>query len=364
MNAPNRNATVLRHEEVAGLLRDEILHNYQPGERLPPDTANADRFGVSVVTLRDAMRLLVKEGLLTRRRGSGTYVRDRSQDSLARVAILCREDLATHSASPYGRLVLQALQRRIRAARFVPEVHFEVDGNVETQSILRESPDSPLTGLVVLNPIHDDRTLERVTGLGIPVVSCNQHFPGGFKASNDNSGLVRDAVHYLHDHGRSRLALVTLNKVGSVHPGVDDWMEESFLAALARHGLTFNSDWVCGVSPTDGPGAAFDAVHQLWEAKRERPDGLLVTDDTIYPEVAMALLELDVVVPEDLLVISHANLGARMFCPFPTVRFAFDPARMANVLVDALCDLIAGNTPSPPFTVLPFHIIEPEGEMS
>ena len=45
-----------------------------PGDRIPAERELADQFGVSRMTLRQAIMLLVDEGILERRVGSGTFV--------------------------------------------------------------------------------------------------------------------------------------------------------------------------------------------------------------------------------------------------------------------------------------------------
>lgn len=61
--------------QLAQMLRGEILAGtLGAGERLPPEPALARRHGVSVVTVRQALRTLGDEGLITRHRGRGTFV--------------------------------------------------------------------------------------------------------------------------------------------------------------------------------------------------------------------------------------------------------------------------------------------------
>lgn len=52
------------------LVRDE----FSPGDRLPPETTMAERFGVSRPTVRETLARLREEGLIISRRGSGSYV--------------------------------------------------------------------------------------------------------------------------------------------------------------------------------------------------------------------------------------------------------------------------------------------------
>ena len=58
-------------ELVAGALRDEILDGrYPPGSLLPKQDELLDRFEVSYPSLREALRILETEGLITVRRGN------------------------------------------------------------------------------------------------------------------------------------------------------------------------------------------------------------------------------------------------------------------------------------------------------
>lgn len=46
----------------------------KPGDRLPSEAQLKAKYGISVGSIRRGMELLVKEGILNRRRGSGTYI--------------------------------------------------------------------------------------------------------------------------------------------------------------------------------------------------------------------------------------------------------------------------------------------------
>ena len=70
MNAPRPARKT--HEVVAGQLRDRILSGeLQVGDRLPPEDELTEVFGVARTTLREALRVLESQGLITIRRGRG-----------------------------------------------------------------------------------------------------------------------------------------------------------------------------------------------------------------------------------------------------------------------------------------------------
>lgn len=64
-------AYIVIHDKI----KEEIDKGiWQVGQRLPSERDLADEFGVSRMTLRQGITLLVEEGVLQRRIGSGTYV--------------------------------------------------------------------------------------------------------------------------------------------------------------------------------------------------------------------------------------------------------------------------------------------------
>lgn len=65
----------LKYLRIQRDLRDRIASGqWPPGSPLPSQHELAGRFGVSIMTLRQALQLLADEGLIEARHGSGTYV--------------------------------------------------------------------------------------------------------------------------------------------------------------------------------------------------------------------------------------------------------------------------------------------------
>lgn len=64
--------------QVAIVLRHRILDGvYHPGERIGSEAEMCKEYGVSRITVRQALAELEREGLVLRRRGLGTYVSER-----------------------------------------------------------------------------------------------------------------------------------------------------------------------------------------------------------------------------------------------------------------------------------------------
>ncbi|MDO5625822.1 MAG: GntR family transcriptional regulator [Pseudomonadota bacterium] len=65
-----------RYGSLAALLRERILRGeWRPGDAIPPEAELARAHAVALGTMRQAIAVLVAEGLLERRHGRGTFVR-------------------------------------------------------------------------------------------------------------------------------------------------------------------------------------------------------------------------------------------------------------------------------------------------
>ncbi|WP_111977180.1 FadR/GntR family transcriptional regulator [Algibacillus agarilyticus] len=107
--------TSLSIQLVRELGRRIVAGSYLSGELLDDEVALAERYHVSRVVVRDAVKILVAKGLLDVRRGVGTRVRDRREWKL-----LDDDVLAWHvSAPPNTAFLLQVMEIRLS---FEPKV--------------------------------------------------------------------------------------------------------------------------------------------------------------------------------------------------------------------------------------------------
>ena len=80
---------------LAARLKERILRgDYRDGERLPAERQLAAQHGVSRGTVREGLRLLEQEALLSRKRGSGSYVTYPAADEIAGRDGAARDDVA------------------------------------------------------------------------------------------------------------------------------------------------------------------------------------------------------------------------------------------------------------------------------
>lgn len=65
------------YRQIADRIREQIARGeLKPGDALPTESALQTKFGVSRVTVRQALRQLVEQQILESIQGSGTYVKE------------------------------------------------------------------------------------------------------------------------------------------------------------------------------------------------------------------------------------------------------------------------------------------------
>jgi GntR family transcriptional regulator len=90
--------------QLSQQLRADIIGGkLKPGQKIDAEVPLAKRYGISVVPVRQALRVLEEEGFITRRRGSGTFV---SKDILLPdQAVTSLESLYSHEFSKPARIL-------------------------------------------------------------------------------------------------------------------------------------------------------------------------------------------------------------------------------------------------------------------
>ena len=114
------------YQKLSERLRQFMAENhFRDGDKLPPERALAESFGVSRNSVREAIHALAERGLLESRHGDGTYVRVPDMEPL-RSAILEAVDSEGHlfdEVMEYRR-ILEPAVAELAALRRTPEHTF------------------------------------------------------------------------------------------------------------------------------------------------------------------------------------------------------------------------------------------------
>lgn len=99
------------YQQLYTILRDELTRGkWKAGDRMPSEAELIAAFGVSRITVRQAFDLLVNDGLVYRRRGSGTFVASRPVEQGLNRIVCFNEDMEQRGLRPETRLITAHLE--------------------------------------------------------------------------------------------------------------------------------------------------------------------------------------------------------------------------------------------------------------
>jgi hypothetical protein len=322
------------HRQVADYLRQHIFEEYNPGDQLEAESRQCKRLGISLVTLREALGTLAGEGIIERRQGQGTFVCDPAK--YRHVAVLCELDIGSPDMPYFFRRAAMQLCNCLTELGISNRLYTgtckvdedKVNGRpkgITSQEFLDALQKHHLSAVaaVGVNRIYELSTCD------IPVVGGSKEFDYQVIIEMEKyTSLVFD---FMKKHGRSKLGIVDLATTS---------LTKVFQRDYAAAGIELRDEWL-GV----GEGRVFSwtgaqGVTDIMDNCTEKPDTLMVVQDALYTSAAMELLKRQVKIPEEMMVISHANHGSNMYYPFETTLIKNNPDQWAEAAAGLLNQLV------------------------
>ena len=342
MKSP-RSITAARKATQAKIALTDLVRRLGSQAKLPTVRQLCKTMGVSIATLDAALGELEKQGIISRRQGSGIYA-----SSLARtrrVGLVIGYDLFNEDISMFGRLLFRGLQAEARQhdhllAYYIDDPLHDQDEHGLSQLAL-DLQSERVEGLMLV-AISPERIPE-VRAFELPCVFFTAHAQYTPRVCLDEAAQVNLGVPALLEQGCRRIAL-------AYPAGADDAIPPlvaMFKEALAKAGLPAEPSWLV---PCQLPGQmrALRAVghfRRAWLGWDCKPDGLLSYDDNYTAGALHALETLDLEAGKDVKIVSHANKGSNLFGSAPVMRLEIDPVEVARGMIEMIDCLLEGKQP-------------------
>jgi GntR family transcriptional regulator of arabinose operon len=315
---------------------------YRNGARLPSEAELVRRFSVSRMTAVKAMQHLQREGLLTRRTGSGTYATEASPAGVKPVFGLLIPDLgSTEIFEPICRGMSASPNAAGLSLAWGHTAAPSANKEDEAEHLCQQYVEQRVSG-VFFAPLefapHRDRVnrkvLKALKTARIPVVlldRCVLEYPA--RSEYDLVGLDNRRAGYLvTDHllrqGAKHVAFLSL--AGSAET-VDDRIV-GYREALFAHGLS--NGRVLRGDPSDAA-----MVQNV--LKTNRIDAFLCANDNTAAQLMRTLLGLGLRVPEDVRIAGIDDVRYAELLPVPLTTLHQPCMDIGAVAVSTMLDRIA-----------------------
>ena len=342
-----------KYEQLAASLRSELqLLLRQGGTKLATEAEICERYHMSRQTVRHALKLLEEEGLIERRQGSGSYIRQQSAAADTRQIAVVTTFLDDYIFPS----ILHDAQSCFSQAGYTTLV-FATENKVSRErEILLRLTEQKVSALLVEGsktalPTPNSDLYQKLCDKGVPILFLHgiySNLPGIPCLFDDNYAGGYQLTRYLLEKGHRSIAGIF--KSDDIQ-GPQRY--HGVVSALRDHDIPLRDKAFFWYGTEDratllrGSGSELldrFILHRLAEAT-----AVVCYNDEIAHLLIRRLLELGKAVPGDVAVVSFDNSFYSQIGPVPITSLGHKFHRTGKTAAALLLDILSGKPPhSPP----------------
>ncbi len=347
------------HRIISEKIRKLILtEKIRPDAQLPPTKELAKQFGSSHSTTHIALSNLVKEGLLERRHGSGTFVKERAQTLDVIGVYLPDSKVWTDQEMMFRRSLIGALELKLKAMDV--DVRLFIDRREEHQQrhilpSLKEAVDGrSIQGLII--PASNQIAIPPLKHLSIAKAFITSATGISNKISFVNKSFIQQIIAQLASDGAQSIGLVTTYHSEKTEADKAKKLRflEEFHEEIQAQKLETRPEWI--KLPTTGEQLqsefGYEQMHAIWK-EASQPDAIIAFPDMLVRGVITAALELGLHQSKPTQFFFQRNSAVHLLCPLNAWWAIVDTDEVADTLIQMVYREHKGEQISP--IKIPFH---------
>ena len=311
--------TDAKYRQVIDWIKENIeTGNLRPGERLMSETELSRKFHLSRQTIRHATGELASEGIVTRIRGSGTYIGGK-EPPVREVRHMNIAVVSTFYESYIFPPTLKGIERVLSKEGYAMQVSF-TDNKIRREETILKSilEKDSVDGLIVepaksALPNPNLKYYMEILDRGIPIICFNAHYPDLDVpcVRIDDAGIAEKAANLLLDAGHRKIAGIFKSDDGQGR-----YRYQGYLKALLDRGISPDEKRMIWIDTTDYRDLC--NVEEYLFTRMGDSTGLLCYNDEVAYQVIDLALKRGIRIPEDLSVvgIDDSYLGGVSRVPF------------------------------------------------
>ena len=355
--------TTLHRAIYRDLMREISEGIYRPGDRLPSEAQLCERFGASRITVAKAIQSLQRDGLVTRRAGSGTYVQEPKSTGNYQFGLLIPQLGSTEIFEPICQGIMRAplAKSHVLLWGYAPgEGESEADHTGKmAEQLCRQFIDQKVAGVffapleyMVDREAANHRIVDMLTRARIPVVlldRCVESYPKRSELDlvgidNHRAGYV--VTQHLWQHGARRIVFVARKRSAS-----------TIVERIAGYQFAL-SEIEPGAYTRVLLGDVNDPEFVRLLLAVERPDAIVCGNDLTAARLMRSLLDLGTRIPEQIRMAAFDDVSYSKFLPVPLTTVRQDCSEIGRAALSLMLErLREPNRPGWEIRV-PFELVE------
>ena len=360
----DRGSAVPLYAQVQRSVQAEILRRHlRPGDRFPSENELSRTLGLSRSTVARAVTQLATDGVLTRRKGFGTFVGriDRLGSEQTQGSIVCvfSRFLGRESIEEFFLPIVHSVERAIHdyGHRCSLMSYEDADGKID--SLFKGIGMGHYSGVVLLS--QDDEFTERLMVYSVPTVAVAPLDPQLRVPSvyNDNELGSQIGLDFLSGLGRKKIGVIG-GPVGT--PGAEPSRSSNERIVGAHNWIRRNGAGIefakMEISTYD-PVTRKREIRQFIEAHGDL-DAVFGLHDSLAIDSMSILLSMGVKIPGQVAVLGYDDTvsAARIHPALTTV--AVDEEKIGEIVAKQVVEQIQGGTSVYTISRVPPHLIRRE----
>lgn len=339
-----------KYRVLADRLRADIKRGaYKDGERLNTENELAALYGMSRQTVRQALDVLEGEGIILRKRGSGTYVGlpGAAREKTGRVGVI-----TTYITEYIFPSILRGIEGELSEGGYTMELAATYNRVDNERRMLLDYLQKPVDGLIIEGtktalPNPNIPLYEKLSEIGVPCVFINGYYEALERpvyVVTDDCGGGREAIAYLTARGHSRIA-------GAFK--ADDMQGHrryaGYIQGMMEAGLELTDEWVTWFTTEDKDQGMLESL--ILDRARDCTAAVLYNDE-IAVRVLRALQKRGEEGRLSIVSFDDSAYGNMVAGPIPSLHHPKE--EVGRLAARKLLNLIAGEAESP--AILTWHI--------
>jgi len=311
------------YEQIIQDLRSKIQRGeLRPGERIETQQELAEKYNVSLITVKNALAQLVSEGVLYTRVGRGTYVADKPARRINltphKTIGLVLRDLK----HPYFSMIVHSVEERAYELGFNVLLSSSSGMMEKEEGQIKHFRSMGVDGMIIASLSLEYRATEYLQELHreeFPYIMVSYiHDPEYWYVGSD------------HEHGgfmaTQHLINLGYSSIGYVHVGKGNLLSEvrknGYYRALTENDIPFHNEniFVLGTTEADAGKDRFELGYQFgkaFKAAAHRPRALFFYNDIVALGFLQAARDVNISVPDDVAVVGFDDSVVARFAPVP-----------------------------------------------
>ncbi len=316
------------HRQVADIIRTEISSgNLHVDDQLGSHRLLAQKYGVSLITIKRALNDLIQEGLLYSRVGKGTFVQQKSSGKVLlgtkNIGLVLRD-----LKSPFFSLILHSVEAYASSKGYNLLISNSAEKFDKEELLVRHFYDIGVSGIILASMTHEytaPSALRKILELDFPCVTVSYvKDPDIYFVGTDHVEGGYLAAKHLLDLNHRRIGYVN-GEPGNV---VGDLRKEGFVRAMEEAGVPVREKDLFRLRLM-GEWNDYSSGYEVGEEfarMSDRPTAVFLYNDLAALGFEQAVLDHGLSVPDDVAIVGFDGIERGQYAPVPltTVQQPFD----------------------------------------